>query len=290
MNRRLIRKKLSPFVPWGEMIPRPVLEARLEAAVREGQHAAIFASTGYGKTTLVAKWCKDLAPAWVTLDAEDADLDVFLAYLISAFERALESFDTEARGMLGRAREREGAMAALSVLLADLDEQCDRPLVLILDDYHLAASPSLDALVARLLKYLPEPIRLVLVSRQQPDIGLAALQARRRVLVLGETELRFGTDELRSLRPDLDDQGIASLLETTGGWPAAMGMPPELLEAFLEEQVLSPQPPEVRYLLQRLALVDVFDADLCESALHVPLTQERRSFLLQHRLILPHGE
>lgn len=272
------------------MIPRPSLEARLETAVRERQHVAIFASTGYGKTTLVAKWCKDLAPAWVTLDAEDADLDVFLAYLISAFERALENFDTEARGMLGRAREREGAMAALSVLLADLDEQCDRPLVLILDDYHLAASPSLDALVARLLKYLPEPIRLVLVSRQQPDIGLAALQARRRVLVLGETELRFGTDELRLLRPDLDDQGIASLLETTGGWPAAMGMPPELLEAFLEEQVLSPQPPEVRYLLQRLALVDVFDADLCESALHVSLTQERRNFLLQHRLILPHGE
>ncbi len=256
----------------------------------EGRHAAIFAGSGYGKTALVAAWCQGRPTAWVTLDAEDAALDVFLTYVISAFERALPGFRTEASALLGRAKEREGALAALSALLADLDEQVEAPVALVLDDYHLAASPSLDALLTRALKYLPETVRLVLVARRQPDLELAALQARKRLHVLDEAALAFDEAELQALRPELARPELEALRTTTGGWPAAMGMTPALLDAYLDEQVLVTLPADVRALLGRLALVDAFDAALCEEALGEPLTAERRAMLLSHRLILPQAD
>lgn len=283
----LLRQKLALPPSWGEFVARPRLADVLDLALTAGQHVALFAGSGYGKTTLVADWCRDRPCAWVSLDAEDAALDVFLAYVIGAVERALPGFGTEASSLLGRAQEREGAFAALSALLADLDEQVEEPLPLVLDDYHLAASPSLDALVARMLKYLPAQVRLVLIARRQPAVELAALQARRAVIVLDEAQLSFDEAELGQLRPDLDAPQLTALRGATGGWPAAMGMSAGLLDAYLDEQVLVAQPADVRALLMRLALVDAFDAALCEEALDEPLTQDRRAWLLSHRLMLP---
>src|SRR5690349_23765516 len=118
MTRRILRQKLQPPPPWEGAIVRQRVFALLDAAIAEGAHVGLFAGTGYGKTALLADYARGRETAWLTLDAEDADLDVFLAYLVAAFERALPGFRTEASGLLGRAREREGAFAALSALLA----------------------------------------------------------------------------------------------------------------------------------------------------------------------------
>jgi ATP/maltotriose-dependent transcriptional regulator MalT/DNA-binding SARP family transcriptional activator len=289
MNRPILRRKLTPPPPWDGAIARPRLEAALERALGEGRHVVLCAGTGYGKTSLLADWARRHDGAWLTLDAEDADLDAFLAYLIAACERALPGFATEARTMLGRARDRDGAIAALSALIADLDEQCDRPLLLVLDDYHLAASPTLDTLVARLMKYLPEPVRLVLAARKPPEVELAARRARRELLLLDEPELAFDADELGRLRPGLGATALQSLLQATGGWPAAMGMTAELLDANQEEQLLLGQSPETRACLLRLALLDAIDPVLCEAALGMPLTPELVAGLRRDRLLFPLG-
>jgi ATP/maltotriose-dependent transcriptional regulator MalT len=289
MTRPILRQKLALPPLWRGALQRDRLLEVLDLAIAEGRHIGLFAGTGYGKTTLLAAWARTHQAVWLTLDAEDADLDVFLSYMVFAFEQVLPEFRTEARALLGRAREREGAQAVLSALLADLDEQCDRPLVLILDDYHLAASPSLDALIARLIKYLPPSIRLVLAARKAPAVELASLQAARRLLVIDEPSLVFDLAEIHALRTEQPDIEASELLATTGGWPAAMGLTPELLDAYLEEQLLADTTPAERDFLQRLALVDSFDASLCEEALDAPLTRERRERLLQDRLISAQG-
>ncbi|MDB5096111.1 MAG: ATP-dependent transcriptional regulator, partial [Cyanobacteria bacterium RYN_339] len=282
----ILRRKLVVPPTWPEAVGRDRLALELATAVGGGQHLVLVAGSGYGKTTLLAQWCAGRAVAWVTLDAEDADLDSFLAYVIAACEQAIDGFTTEARGMLGRAREREGAFAALSALLADLDEQCDGPLVLVLDDYDQAASPSLDALLTRMLKYLPDRIRLAVASRKAPGVEVNALRAKRQVLVLGERELAFDRLELGRMRPTLDEAALNTQLEATGGWPAAMGLTPELLEAYLDEQVLGSQPPEMRARLSRLALVDAFDDAFCEAVLGEPLAPAMREALIADRLIV----
>lgn len=282
----ILRRKLVAPPLWPGAIVRERLRGELERALANGQHLALVAGSGYGKTAALADVTRRHPAAWVTLDAEDADLDSFLAYVIAACEGAIDGFTTEAHGMLGRAREREGAFAALSALLADLDEQCDGPLLLVLDDYHQAASPSLDALLLRMLKYLPERIRVAVGSRKAPSVELAVLRAKRQVRVLDEAALAFDVAELSRMRPELGHEALLGLLESTGGWPAAMGLTPELLEAYLDEQVLRSQDAATRNLLGRLALVDGFDDAFCEDILGEPLAAATRERLLVERLVV----
>ena len=286
MGTRILARKLAIPPVWPDTIARARLVETFDRAIDENQHLALIAGSGYGKTAALARWCRERRTAWVTLDAEDADLDSFLAYVVAACEGAIEGFTSEAKGMLGRAREREGATAALSALLADLDEQCDEPLVLVLDDYHQAASPSLDGLVERMLKYLPDRVRLVVASRKAPGLELNALRAKRQLSLLGERELAFDLAELASMRPELDAAARTAQLEASGGWPAAMGLTPELLEAYLDEQVLGRQDAATRNMLLRLALVDAFDDAFCEAVLGEPLDAPRRDKLVAERLIV----
>ena len=288
MPKPVLRQKLALPPIWKGALARPRLEGLLDAAVAEGAHVAVCAGAGWGKTMGLSRWAlaqRDRADgpavAWLTLDAEDADLDGFLTYLVAAFEHALPGFQSEARGMLGRAREREGAQAALEALVADLDEQADRPVVLVIDDLHLAASPSLDALLERMLRYLPPRVRLVLASRRRPAIALATLQAQRQLVLLEEAALAFDADELPAVK--------AEVLAATGGWPAAMGMPTELLDAYLEEQLLAGLEPDLIRFLGKAALVEGFDARLCAEALGEPFSPARRERLLAERLIHAYG-
>jgi DNA-binding SARP family transcriptional activator len=165
-------------------------------------------------------------------------------------------------------------------LIADLDEQVEAPLALVLDDWHLPASPSLDALLARLLSYLPAHVRLVLATRQAPEVKLSELKAKRRLVVLEEADLAFDEAELKQLRPD------ATLAETSG-WPAGMGLGPDELDAYLDEVVLAEVPSGERALLARLALVDAFDLNYAHEVLGVELAGPVREGLQRRRLLLP---
>jgi DNA-binding SARP family transcriptional activator/tetratricopeptide (TPR) repeat protein len=283
----LLRQKLKIPPGWASALPRDRLLARFDEAIAAGQHLALIAGSGYGKSTALAAWARARSVAWVTLEAEDADLESFLSYLIGAFEAAQPGFQTEARSLLSRVRERAEAMAAVTALLADLDEQWEHPTVLVLDEYHLAASPSLDALLQRLFKLLPPSIRLAIATRHRPDLELAALQARQALRVFDASELAFDLDELRSLRPELSEADLSDLRESTGGLPAAMGLTPEMLDAYVHEQVLSGLSDETRAPLTRLSILDRFDARAAEIACGEPLSPATRDLLLRLNLIQP---
>ncbi|MDB5100477.1 MAG: transcriptional activator domain protein [Cyanobacteria bacterium RYN_339] len=290
ITRKVPGQKLAPPPSWPRALRRSRLESALDAAIAAQQHVTLVAGAGYGKSTLVAAWSASRTCVWTTLDADDAELDAFLTVLVVAFERALPGFCTEARDLLLRARDRDAAHAVLAALLADLDEQCVDPVVLVIDDYHLAASPSTDALIARLLKYLPPAVRLVILARKAPEISLASLQAAHRLCVIGEAELAFDLVELGALHPDQPEGQLPALARATGGWPAALGMTSELLDAYVDEELLARTPAAIAAAMQRLAVVEAFDADLCEDVLGAPLTAADLTFLLAERLVTRHGQ
>ncbi|HEY9724491.1 MAG TPA: tetratricopeptide repeat protein [Oscillatoriaceae cyanobacterium] len=261
------------------------LRARLDAAIASGEHIAVIAGSGFGKTSLLADWCADRTTAWVSLDAEDADMDAFLTYTIAALENAIPGFRSEAHALLPRARERDGARATLDALLADLDEQLEQPLVLVLDDYHFAASPSLDGLLARMLKYAPATVRMIVASRHEPEADFAALRGRRQLALVNAPDLAFDQTELAALHPTEPPDAIERLLEATGGWPAAMGMTPELLAAYVDEQILRGRTPDERAFLTRAALLDAFDPGACEETLGVRLDATMREALTRDHLL-----
>ena len=82
---------IPPLRP--SLVPRP----RLVQFLNEGLHTKrkltlVSAPAGFGKTTLVAAWLKqiEVPAAWLSLDEADNDLPRFLAYLAAAFQQVDE--------------------------------------------------------------------------------------------------------------------------------------------------------------------------------------------------------
>lgn len=90
--------------------------------------------------------------------------------------------------------------------------------------------------------------------------------------------------------PEVDAAGRAALLAATGGWPAGMGLSPAGREAYLDEQVLQPLAEELRSFLLRAALLDAFDAPLCEDAFGFAPDPARDEQLVRLHLVERLGE
>jgi hypothetical protein len=93
MPAELITSKLLIPLLRPSLVPRP----RLVQFLNEGLYAKrkltlISAPAGFGKTTLVVDWLKqvDLPAAWLSLDEADNDLPRFLAYLAAALQQVDE--------------------------------------------------------------------------------------------------------------------------------------------------------------------------------------------------------
>ena len=75
-------------------------------------------------------------------------------------------------------------------LLAEL-RLIARPLVVILDDYHLIQAPAIGSALDLLLQHLPSTIHFLLSSRAIPGLPLARLRVEAQLMELDAASLRF---------------------------------------------------------------------------------------------------
>ncbi|NTU82854.1 MAG: AAA family ATPase [Chloroflexales bacterium] len=208
--------------------PRPnvVLRADLITRLNAGLHrrlTLISAPAGFGKTTLVSHWLTRIenrelgiekaeqakrhssfsilySPpkvAWLSLDQGDNDPTRFLTYLVAALQTlALSDVEgiatTIGTGMAGllQSPQPPPAEAILSTLLNDITAAPD-PLILVLDDYHVIDSPSVDQALVFLIEHLPPQMHLVIATREDPHLPLARLRAQNQLTELRAADLRF---------------------------------------------------------------------------------------------------
>ena len=120
------------------LIPRPQLQERLDA-LWQRPFALISAPAGFGKTTLVTEWvhhhlaATDSCFAWYSLDASDNDLIRFLRHLCTALQTAVPDLPDDLIDLLHE-------HVVIDDLLTDLLNglmASAKPIVLVLDDYHL---------------------------------------------------------------------------------------------------------------------------------------------------------
>src|SRR4051812_37864477 len=128
----LLRTKLQRPGRRAHHVHRPAAIALL----REGPTPSLTlvdAPAGFGKTTLVADWCAEpdtRSVAWVTLDAADGDPERFWAYVLAAVASA------DPRLSIPLALTERGALHSVVPPLVDALDVADRPITLVLDDYH----------------------------------------------------------------------------------------------------------------------------------------------------------
>lgn len=221
-----------PPLPAG-YVSRPRLCARLNQGLA-GRLLLLSAPAGFGKSSLASEFCQQL-PAnwrslWLGLSRRDTDPGRFLERLLDGLQQFFPALGEEAMGLL-KMRQRHQPFAYeewLDGILDELHEQLDvhQPLLLVLDDYHLAQGMVLDRCLQFFLNHLPDGMQLLVTSRQRPDWHLARLRLSRQLLELSEHDLRLTEEESRALidhqDAHLSPEIFASLLQRSEGWVAGL--------------------------------------------------------------------
>ena len=222
----LVTTKLSP----PQVRDRIVLRRRLLERLDSGAETAltlVACPAGFGKTSLLASWHAaqaDRTPmGWLTLDKGDNDPVVLWSYLLEAVRRGCPTLgESLPRTAVGAPLVIEMLMPRLVNALAD-----QARLTLILDDFHeLTDGPARDS-INWLVYHAPTSLQLVVSTRKEPELPLAALRAHGDLLELRAEDLRFTVDEADQFlngrqKLGLTDDDVGLLVERTQGWPAGV--------------------------------------------------------------------
>ncbi len=223
----LVASKLQPPILPARTLDRPQLSAALVEATRR-RLVVISADAGFGKTMLATRFIPS-APypvVWYRLDSYDSDPATFTAYLLAAARLHLPRSEySAARQSLSLITDWFAAARVLATTLSRLR----RDVILILDDFHLLSSPTLERGLTRLIEDLPPRAHLVLLSRVRPNLPVARWLASGQAREIGPEDLRLSSTELRELLIDLHGLPLTEptlhLVEAkTEGWPAAVGL------------------------------------------------------------------
>lgn len=303
----LLRTRISiPQIPPG-YVGRPRLTELIHRGAA-GPLTLLAAPAGFGKTHLLIEWAKEtrLPVAWLTLDSDDNDLSHFFRYLIGAL-RTLEAELGEEALDFSQSSQGGGLEVGLTLLINELSA-LPKEMVLVLDDFQVLENPMALRGIGFLLKYLPPNLHMMIASRSEPELDLAFLRAKGRVVELVADDLRFTREEVvgyiqQAAGLQLPPETAQVLEERTDGWITSLQMaaislkhqadPAALLAnlkgkahhlaGFLAEEVLDRQPEEIRQFLLRSSILETLTGPLCEAVVK-PDAQPGYGAVLLNRL------
>ncbi|WP_339541691.1 LuxR C-terminal-related transcriptional regulator [Pseudomonas sp. JAI120] len=305
-----------PPLPDGYVL-RPRLCERLSAGL-EGRLLLVSAPAGFGKSSLAVEFCQGL-PAhwqslWLGLSPRDNEPGRFLERLLEGLQHYFPALGTQSLGLL-KMRQRHQPFAFEEWLDGLLDEltvhlSTRAPLLLVLDDYHLAQGPVLDRCLQFFLNHLPDGLVLLVTSRQRPDWHLARLRLSRHLLELHEQDLRLTHAESQALLDrhsnSLSGEALDNLIRRSEGWVAGLrfwllaaseagnedALPQSLhggeglIRDYLLEEVIDCLPPEVQAFLFDTAPQDRFCSELCDAVREAHDSAEILRYLQAHQVFL----
>jgi LuxR family maltose regulon positive regulatory protein len=234
----LIHNKVTP----PHYVTPTLRRARLIDWLNAGAECrALVVAAGYGKTTLLWQWERevDFPCYWYKLDRNDRDWSLHISYLIEAISQRHPGFGRRAHSMLqqlgGPGSSRPGVAA---YLLAEMYEALTEPCTFIIDDWQYVASVTeVRGLWNQILRDAPPTCRFIFLSRAKPQLQFARFKTHAGYAELRTNALRFTDREIDELFRDiyndpLDPAELAELERRTEGWAASL----QLVEVSLRER------------------------------------------------------
>lgn len=294
--------------------PHLVQREHLLARLRGSAHypvTLVSAPAGFGKTTLVSAWASQAAHpvTWLSLSDDDNDPLHYFTYLIATLRTHHAGLGETVLPLLN-APQLPPLNALLTLLLHELSA-LPMPLTLVLDDYHLLTAPPLQEAMTFFINHLPPHMHLVLTTRIDPPLPLARWRARNQLIEIRADDLRFLPAEATSFLNDvmglrLTAAQIATLETRTEGWIVGLQLAALSLQgredvagflqafsgshrhvlSYLVEEVLNRCPVDTLEFLLQTAILDRFNAALCNAVTGGSDSQQRLEKLEQANLFL----
>src|ERR1700735_5561246 len=270
------------------LIHRHDLMAALNQAAQK-QVTIISAPAGTGKTSLLRAWAdqpgQDCRIAFVTVRPGQHDMQLFWLTMLGAVRAAAGT--GEGGAQLPPVTPGSSGSVLVEKVLSDLEESCDR-FVVVIDDLHELSSPEAAGQLTALLTRLPPGVRAIVATRRDPALRLHKLRLAGDLAEIRAAQLRFTEHETRQLLAGagiaLPEHMAAMLHQRTEGWAAGLrlavlslaGHPdPERFVAefsgsdrtvaeYLMAEMLERQPPEVQGLLLRPSVLERVNGELAD--------------------------
>jgi LuxR family transcriptional regulator, maltose regulon positive regulatory protein len=295
MSPTILATKLYIPPPRAKIVLRPRLVEQLNEGLRSGHRLTIIsAAAGFGKTTILSEWiagCK-MPVAWLSLDEGDGDPVRFLTYVIAALQTIQAGIG---EGLLTLLDSNQPQVEAILTALLNDITVIPEHFLLILDDYHLIDSQTVDQALTFLVEHLPQQMHLVIATREDPPLPLSRLRARNQLTELRAADLRFTPSEAsvflnQVMGLTLTPEDVAALDTRTEGWIAGLQLaalsmqgqpdPGRFIQSFsgshrfvldyLLEEVLERQPAEIQSFLLSTSILERLCGPLCEAVLDLP--------------------
>jgi len=276
------------------LLARSQLSALLQLGLSK-QLVSITAPAGYGKTTALTQfigWAEahGIGTAWVSLDAEDNDPLRFARYVATALNHIDGQLGRNALAQLG-----VGTIASLEAIVASLLHDLTsfaRPLLLVLDDFHLLHNDVVHRKLEWLIAHAPPTLCVTIASRTRLPLSLSQWRVRDALLELDTAHFGLRLDEAADFvrgvsGAPLDRRQIETLHDRTEGWIAGLQLAALAMREsddksafiaafsgtdrditdYLGEQVLDSLRPDLRSFLLGTAVLDRFCVELCDEVL-----------------------
>ena len=284
------------------LMQRDRLFSRLDQALlNKASLTVIKAPAGSGKTSLLASWanCTTAAVAWLSLDSSDNDLTRFYTYFVTALsphsKRARQLRD--AFSSLPNFPPAEDMARLLGEALSTLQE----PVVIVLDDYHQVANPTIHEFLSDLVLHLPEQHHMIVTSRSEVPLKYVQLWSRGKVLIIDAVDLALCQDEIETLlvQEHLPDADASTIMKQTAGWAAGValsvrallsGQSPyytqQMTDAYFSEEIWPKIDSQTQDFLLETSLLDILTPRLCDLLLQRSDSGRRLEVLYQQNLFI----
>lgn len=182
----------------------------------------VCAPAGFGKSVLVRQWLeqKKVPSAWLRMDSSLDSFSLFIEQLTRSI-RKIYPIALKEVGLQSRFIDNTTAELVSRQIINELEE-LQRPLRIVIDDYHEVNDPEIHLFIKSILFKYKEYLTLVIITRNEPPIGLSRLRLYDELLEVGIKELKFTENEQAQLLNQLYDKtaidDVKDQLEKADGW------------------------------------------------------------------------
>lgn len=249
----------------------------------------ISAGAEYGKSITVSQWLGHTARiyAWISLDEEHNNLQIFLSYMVAAIEQVIPgSLNQTAKAIAGEELPEFGKLSY--IVFNDLCE-IEKELILVLDNYHKIHEVKIHQFIDQWLSFPPPSLHLSIISRLDPPIQLNSLRLTGRITEIRMDSLSFTKREIEeffklNLNIDLSNKVVDILYRKTEGWIIPLRLASKAMEkadnlqkvmesfeggleaisVHLVSEVLSRQPENIQNALLVSSVLNRFCSDILD--------------------------
>ncbi|GCE10079.1 hypothetical protein [Dictyobacter aurantiacus] len=308
----LLATKINPPFPAHTIIQRPRLTNLLTFG-NQKRLTLISAPAGSGKTTAITEWIKATARtdavAWVSLDNEDTAPERFWLYVLTSINIYQANLYAPLIAIL-RAQPIHDWYTFLKYVLNTLLKS-ERPITLVLDNYHCINNSVTHDTVAYFLEHLPLQHHLIISTRNDPPWSLSRLRAQGAIRELRGHQLNGTEEEVEAffsqvLQVQHPRTIIAEITQRTEGWFAAIQLlAPSLYEVtnstnilnlldgsqrpifdYIIEEIFSQQSPAMQEFLLQTSILERLDTARCDAVRNKTDSQKMLDRLERANLII----